>query len=96
MRHINNIQNKSHATTKRARRLHIMMHTRNATTHARQRNDEKMFNNNEIEMIVNMIDETTNNDALTIVDVANTTFTTRDDDATRDEIDVCDMFALTL
>ena len=72
-----------------------MMHTRNATTHARQRNDEKMFNNNEIETIIARIDETHNNE-LTIIDVANTTFTTRDDDTTRDEIDVCDMFALTL
>jgi len=54
-----------------------------------------MFNNNEIETIIARIDETTNND-IVIIDVANTTFTTRDDDTTRDEIDVCDMFALTL
>lgn len=73
-----------------------MMHTRNATTHARQRNDEKMFNNNEIETIIARIDETHNNE-LTIVDVANTTINNaRDDDARDDDMRVRDMFVSTL
>lgn len=49
-----------------------------------------MFNNNEIETIIARIDET-NNDALTIIDVATTTFATRDDNDDDDDMTTRDM-----
>lgn len=47
---------------------------------------------NEIDATIDAIFNEHNNDALTIVDIATTTFTTTHDDTTHDEIVVCDMF----